>query len=551
MKMKNLLFCLLFLSVQSIFAQEEMPVIDVVYNGASATVSIPDNVKDVYVQSAPGSPNVSLFANNSDVEYCFRLSGSTNAGSFLIQGGYKMTIELAGVSLTSTTGAAFDVECGKRIAVVLADGTVNNFTDNTFGTHKATMYFTGHPEFEGGGTLNVTGHVAHAISAKEYIELKEDLGTINVLSATKDGIHCGKGKVNNENNYFEMKGGTVNIANVKSDCIDSDDYGCIKIKGGVLNLSVTEMGGSALKCDSVFSMRDGDININLLAQDAEGIRCNYEGRFKGGDIRITNSGVGSKGIKMKTEKTGTVLSGGNAIFSGTDVKIDVCGGTLVTADDVSRCMGISVDGNMTLTDGDIVLHRNNDQAKSHNVKGELTITDSGRILLDGNHYTANTAYQHDMTVYAKAKVLGNANVDYANYHLAAFVGDECRGEGEIFLVRDGYAYVCLRVFGTEGEDVSYHLYDASDGAVLFASETHRLSNNATVGMPSAPTILSFELTGDVNRDGRVTISDLTALINMLNGHTNPNYDSGAADANKNGTLDLGDIKTIQNILQKQ
>lgn len=551
MKMKNLFFCLLFLFVQSLCAQEEMPVIDVIYNGTTATVNIPDNVKDVYLQSSTGSPNVSLFANNSTTEYRYRLRGQANAGSFLIQGAYKMTIELAGVSLTSTTGAAFDVQCGKRIAVVLADGTVNNLTDKATGTHKATMYFTGHPEFEGGGTLNVTGRVAHAISAKEYVELKEDLGTINVLSAAKDGIHCGKGKVNNENNYFEMKGGTVNIANVKSDCIDSDDYGCIKIKGGVLNLSVTEPGGSAMKADSVFSMRDGEVNINLLANDAEGIRCNYEGRFRGGDIRITNSGAGSKGIKLKKETTGTVINGGNAIFGGTDVKIDVCGGTLVTPTDASRCMGISVDGNMTLTDGDIVLHRNNDQAKSHNVKGVLTISDSGRILLDGNHYTANTAYQHDMTVYAKAKVLGNADVDYANYHLAAFVGDECRGEGDIFLVRDGYAYVCLREFGTEGEDVSYHLYDASDGVVLIAKEKHQLSNNATKGKPSAPIILSFELAGDVNKDGRVSISDLTALINMLNGHNSPNYDRGAADANRNGTVDLGDVKVIQNILQKQ
>jgi len=57
------------------------------------------------------------------------------------------------------------------------------------------------------------------------------------------------------------------------------------------------------------------------------------------------------------------------------------------------------------------------------------------------------------------------------------------------------------------------------------------------------------LYGDVTKDGDITLSDLTALINILNGDdSNPNYDYKAANANQDAGITPADIKAIINIL---
>ncbi len=183
------------------------------------------------------------------------------------------------MNIRSSKGAAIDIACGKRVAVELAEGTDNVLEDSESGTQKAAMYFSGHPEFQGGGTLTVRGNSAHAISAKEYLQLKKSVGTINILGAVKDGIHCGKGKVTawdeemllNENEFFLCNGGVVNIGNVGGDCIDAGDYGCMLIKGGQLNLSVTATDACGLKAVNTFIMEDGNINMDVSGNLSDGI----------------------------------------------------------------------------------------------------------------------------------------------------------------------------------------------------------------------------------------------------------------------------------------
>jgi hypothetical protein len=193
-------------------------------------VTIPTSFSGVTCTSG-NSSHVVINSTNTSQEFPYYLEGSSSNGSLTINGEYKLSVILGGVNLTSGKGAAIDIECGKRIDFILPEGTTNTLSDYAGGTQKAALYTKGHAEFKGAGTLNVTGNVKHAIAAKEYIELKGSLGTINVLGAKSDGIHCGKGeKGNTEDNIFRMNGGTVNISNCGSDCIDSDDYGNVKIE---------------------------------------------------------------------------------------------------------------------------------------------------------------------------------------------------------------------------------------------------------------------------------------------------------------------------------
>ena len=229
MKTKKILLLVLMATCSQFMAHAQNEVV-IQYNGSTASVSIPDEIRSEVTASVTGA-DVVINSATTATEYTYKVKGKSTDGSLTLFGSYKLTLVLAGIELTNAhDGPAINIQCGKRIDVKLMDGTVNTLADAAGGTQKAAFYFTGHVEFGGAGVLNVTGRTKHAISAKEEMKLKSSLGTINVLGAVSDGLHCGKGKVRNEHNYFLMKGGIVNIAQVGSDGVSSDDYGTIKIR---------------------------------------------------------------------------------------------------------------------------------------------------------------------------------------------------------------------------------------------------------------------------------------------------------------------------------
>lgn len=59
------------------------------------------------------------------------------------------------------------------------------------------------------------------------------------------------------------------------------------------------------------------------------------------------------------------------------------------------------------------------------------------------------------------------------------------------------------------------------------------------------------VTGDVNNDGSVTVADVTALVNIINGTTpNPYQDAevNIADVDKNGNVNKNDITALVKII---
>ena len=57
-----------------------------------------------------------------------------------------------------------------------------------------------------------------------------------------------------------------------------------------------------------------------------------------------------------------------------------------------------------------------------------------------------------------------------------------------------------------------------------------------------------ELRGDVNKDGQVTISDVTALINYLLTQDASGINLDAADCNQNGSVNISDVTALINFL---
>lgn len=529
--------------------------IEVRWNGNKATVTIPTDITDV--SATVEGANVSITSTTATTEYTYRLSGTSADGSLALYGDYKLTLQLAGLSLTNAHGgAAIDVECGKRIAVELVKGTRNTLADADKGSQKAALYFKGHAEFEDHGTLNVTGRLKHAICAKEYMELKASTGTINVLGAVSDGLHCGKGKAGNEHNYFLMKGGNVNIMNVGGDGIDSDDYGTISIEGGTISINTGD-GATALKADSLLNISGGKVNISVTGDDSEGLRSRYRTTISGGRTDIVVTGNGSKAIKGKryTEEA-TVLDGGYVDISGGEVNIHVLGGNLKDSatDDISKCMGISVDADYQQTGGTVNITALGPETYTYNVKGNEN-RNGGILNAVSTPWALNPAdFQYDMSAYVVVKKSGTEFTDYTGKAVGAFIGAQCVG---YTVFPEGANYGIMRIYSdkTSGsETMSFRLNDNGAEYKLSSSLPVTFSSLTAVGTPEAPIVLNsttYEL-GDVNIDKKVDNLDVECLACKLVGKaTNITYYSANADVDGDGNITVADLTRIIRIIQKR
>ena len=370
------------------FAEPQFESVDIVWNGSSATVNIPASLQKVVTANINGG-HVTIISSTTDQEILYTLSGSSSNGSLTINGNYKFTMHLKGVSLTSGNALpALNILCGKRIEMKMMKGTTNSFEDNAMNTSKGAVYVKGHLEVKGKGTLNVTGKSSHALKVGEYCQFKSSTGDVNVLSAVSDGIHCGDGSKlaeDYEDNRLIVNGGNITVSNCKSDCIDCDDYGTAIINGGTINLNVSQSDGTGLKADSIVYMNGGTINLNVTGNISEGIRYCYAGYFDGGSINGTITGKGARGLKAKktTSATDTVLNGGYSYWNGTNVTLSATGGTYTA--DASKCMGIRSDNNMTVTAGTIAITTSN-SSTGISVKGTYKQT-GGTVTVDGKAFT--------------------------------------------------------------------------------------------------------------------------------------------------------------------
>lgn len=393
----------------------EMPAeFTVEYNGTTASVVNPFLLEGVTATVA--GADVTVNNNNVSTEYSFTLSGETTDGSFIYNGEYKATFVLNGLSITSTKGAAIDIECGKRIALELKKGTVNTLVDCSGGKQKAALYCKGHLEIDKSGTLNVTGNTKHAISAKEYIQLKKSEGSINILGAVSDGIHCGQ--------YFLSNGYTVSIKNIGGDGIQAElsgddpyeeDYpdGSVTIQGGTYDIEVTATEASAIKADTDITINSSKMptSISILAtgDDGRGIDANGNVTINddGTEVKITNSGAASKSVKVgNSENIGTfTLNGGTLtanisgtmVLDGTDASYCAAvktgyyvgnGGVMnVTAITGNASRAISADENIVITDGDYtIVNSCNGQAGTSDNYTAKALTCDKNITIEGGNF---------------------------------------------------------------------------------------------------------------------------------------------------------------------
>ena len=306
----------------------------ITYSGSTATVNIPEEMEGVTCESGT-SAHVVLTSTNTAKELYYAIEGSSTNGSLTINGTYKLSVMLNGVNLTSNQGAAINIQCGKRINLIMKDGSTNTLADYAAGEQKACLYTKGHFEIEGNGTLNVTGNANHAIASKEYTQVKKSVKAINIVKAANDAIHVGQ--------HFQMAGGVLTIdENTLNDGIqveyklddndqridDEDNTGGVIIKGGTINIDVAS------------------------AQDAKGIKAEGNVDITGGTININAKSNGSRGIQTDGDMTIGEEDGTTTItIAATGKKCTVP----EDSEDPHKCWGIKVDGELTMNAGTLTV----------------------------------------------------------------------------------------------------------------------------------------------------------------------------------------------------
>ena len=335
-------------------------IITVTWDGAQANVE-KGNVLgiDYTVEGA----HVVITSTNIHNELEFVLQGSSTNGSLTYNGTYKCKFYLNGLNLTSQKGAALEILCGKRIDLILNEGTDNVLVDAPNGSQKAALYCKGHLEVEGGGSLTVTGKTRHGICTKEYLEIKKSVGSITVNGAESDGIHAGQ--------YFLMKGGTVTVSGQKGDGIQTE----------ILTLNDDVTPNPDKEFNGQIFIHGGTLNVTVATDDKKGIKSADKMTVTGGTFTILASGKGSKGISVARH----LLI--NEDDNTTVIQIRATGGVYEDeeTEEESRCMGIKVTQNMAVTAGKIMV--SNTGSKSRGIK------------VDGLYYQADGA-----TVSANKKV---------------------------------------------------------------------------------------------------------------------------------------------------
>lgn len=484
--------------------------VTVTYAETSAQVMVSGNIAR-YISVGQEGAYITItqsdeVGDNTCGEITYRLNGTSSNGAFTLVGTYKSSIELTGLTLTSAKGAAIDIQNGKRTALRVAEGTVNTLADAAGGSQKACLYCKGHLEFKQKGELHVVGNTGHAISAKEYVEIKNT--KIYVTGAVKDGLNC--------NQYFAMESGTLDISGVGDDGIqtsykddtdrEAEDTGTITITGGTITINVTADAAKAIKADGDFIMSKGTItatvtgngiwdSTNLKTKASSCISADGNLNISGGKLTLLATGAGGKGISVDGEG---LISGGEfdiitegkvVVYSGGKLYNGNYSGNLdnFNSNYKSSPKGIKFDGALKITDGTFKIWTKGTNGEGIETKKTLTI--------DGGDFNIR-AYDDGTNSSSHTYINGGTIV------ITTGAGDAIDSNGNIYIA-GGY----LTVIGASAPEQGF---DAGDGyGIYFTGGTFLAGGGGNNSVPSSSqsTQAYVSLSKSVSAGQTVTVSE--------------------------------------------
>lgn len=266
--------------------------VNIVYDGTSATVT--GSVSGVTVTTNGADVTV----NSTVKKVAYHVSGSTTDGCLKIYSNYKFALNLDGVTIHNSDGAAINIQSKKRGFIVLKEGTVNTLTDGTAYTDtvakedmKATFFSEGKMLFSGKGKLRIQGSAKAALRTDKYLLFRPGVNVYAQSSA---------GNAIKTNDGILVRGGAINAVSTAANARAMTSEGVILISGGrtiLIASGTNENGksdGAALKADTTMTVTGGILSCQSTYSNA--IHAKEKLTVSGGSILAYGAGATAYGI---------------------------------------------------------------------------------------------------------------------------------------------------------------------------------------------------------------------------------------------------------------
>lgn len=309
-------------------------------------------------------------------ELNYVLSGSASDGSVKIYGAYRFGLLLNGVDITNPSGAAINIQCGKKITVTIVDQTNNRLIDGETYVYtegedmKGTFFSEGQLNFYGNGSLELRGRNKHALCTDDYLRIYE--GNIWVKEAASDALHA--------KDYVEIYGGALTTYSI-GEGIDCDGY--ILIDSGTLNLITSGQKGHGIKSEAYITITGNpDITIRTEGIASKCLNATGDINIAGGTLSLKTTGDAYFDTdEADTSSSACIKSDGNLLIEGGNLSLLSYG---------TGGKGINVDGAINILDGELAITTTGAQyvynknyttaAKAMKADGNLTIS-GGKIVV--------------------------------------------------------------------------------------------------------------------------------------------------------------------------
>ena len=165
-------------------------------------------------------------------------------------------------------------------------------------------------------------------------------------------------------------------------------------------------------------------------------------------------------------------------------------------------------------------------------------------------------YRYDMSLYLNVSFANGEKLDYTQYDIAVFVGDECRGVAEVLPLPGGTdcLYLRARSNSESGETMTFCYRNKSTGEVKVVEKVDfAFSSNGSLGMPSSPyevkivfyhdVAITAGEGGTVNEKGGRLAEGTTfyLLATPAEGHHFVQWSDGSTENPRNLTVGTEDI----------
>ncbi len=346
--------------------------ISIAYDGTSATVT--GEAEGVSVAVDGGHVVVTSTAKGIELA----LSGEATDGSLKVYSEKKFKISLNGVSLTSQSGAAINIQSKKRIFVCVADGTENTLTDAADYTNdvydedqKAALFSEGQLIFCGSGSLTVSANHKHAICSDDYVVVHSGV-RLTVSKAPKDAIHT--------NGNFVMGGGLVCLT-TSGDGIECEEGG-VDIRGGLLKVMTDGVAAKGLKATTDIAISGGQVVVvttGAAEYDADendisssaAVKTDGNLSIANAEVALKSTGLGGKGVNVD----------GEFLISSGELRVITTGSQYVVSKDVdSSPKGIKAEGPLTIEGGTVMVRATGGEG-SEGIESKDTVTISGGTVV--------------------------------------------------------------------------------------------------------------------------------------------------------------------------